>query len=126
PLPLALRGRDLALNRVDPGAEALNRRAEDALARLVPLDLIAFLLDARRQRRRQSRQREQQECQDGKAYWEQEALLHHGWSAAGFPTFTPVMQGFSALSPAPLKQAASRWKAGLLPVQGAAHLSLIL
>jgi hypothetical protein len=99
---LALGRGDLALNRVDPGVEALNRRAEHALARLVPLDLLALLLDARRQRRRQSRQRQQQERQDGKGDWQQEALLHHGRSAAGFPTFTPVMQGFSALSTAAL------------------------
>ena len=38
----------------------------------------------------------------GKGYWKQKALLHHGSSAAGFPAFTCVMQGFSALATAAL------------------------
>ena len=98
----ALRGRDLALHGVDAGAEALDRRAEYALLRLVPLDLVALLLDARGQRSRQTRQREHQERRHGKGDGKQKAFLHYGWSATGFPTFTCVMQGFSALATAPL------------------------
>ena len=46
--------------------------------------------------------RQHEEGHDGKRDWKQEAFLHYGRSAAGFPTFTCVMQGFSALATAAL------------------------
>ena len=50
----------------------------------------------------QPRQGQHEERRHGKGYWKQEALLHHGWSATGFPPFTRVMQGISALATAAL------------------------
>ena len=47
-------------------------------------------------------QREHEECHDGKGDWKEKALLHYGSSATGFPTFTCVMQGISALATAAL------------------------
>ena len=93
---------DLALDRVDPGVEPLDRGAEDALLRLVLLDLRALLLDARRQRRRQPGQRQHQDRRDGKGIGSRKLFFITAGAPPGSPRLPRVMQGISALATAAL------------------------